>query len=261
MLPYVLTGNQGLFIRKIEYQGLESGIGKMGNIPVLPSELSIDSLTVSTVIPDDFSEATYDISYHMTGYRAYYFQEAYSSAEDNKKEEAALPYVKIISDDSDVEGLKVENADEPANFFLKPVSVSAKAKTNAPVEKAGDKILYNIGKLIGEQSHLYDDVKRKQPIEIEYQHQFFRVLTVEIPEGCRITNPDILNMDVNYTRDGKSMASFKSTYEIIGRKVIVKVLEKYDLIQAPLEDYEVFKKVINAAADFNKLTLIIEREG
>lgn len=261
LLPFALIGNDGLFIKKIEYQGLESGVGKIQPIPVLPSEQSIDSLIVSAILPPDFNDAIYDISYKMTGYRALFFLQAYSSTEDNKKEENALPYVKIISEDCDVDELKVTNADEPATFFLQPVVISAKVKTNAPVEKAGEKYLFNIGKLIGEQSHLYDEEKRLLPIEIEYQHKFYRLLTINIPEGFIVKNPEILNMETSYSRDGKTCTFFKSTYQMNGKQIKVEIMESYDIIRAPVEDYKPFSEVINAAADFNKLTLIIEKKG
>ncbi len=258
--PYLLAGTDGLFIKKLEYQGMESGVGKIQNIPALPSEQSIDSLEVSVALPADFNDAIYNVTYRLTGYTAYYFLQAYSTSEDNKKEETALPYMKLMSDDCDVNEMRIENASEASQFFLKPVVISAKVTTNAPIEKAGDKFLFNIGKLIGQQEHLYDEQERHLPIEIEYQHRFVRKLSIEIPEGFKVTNPEILAMEKVYSSNGKSCASFKSTYEIVGRKIIVTIWENYDMLKAPVADYIPFRDVINAAADFNKLTLIIVKD-
>lgn len=261
ILPYSLMGNDGLYIKKIAYQGIETGVGKVQEIPCLPSELSVDSLFVTTVLPIDMSDAVYEVCYRMTGYRALSFLQVFGSAEDNEKEEYALPYMKIISDDCDVSEVRIENASEPADYLRKPVSISAKVKTGAPVEKAGANYLYNIGKLIGQQSQLYDEKNRLQPIEIEYQHRFYRILKVEIPQGFRVANPEILKMEMVYSNNGKIGASFKSSYEIKDKQIIVQIWENYDVIRAPIDDYKQFSEVINAAADFNKLTLILEREG
>jgi hypothetical protein len=258
-LPYPLVGNDGLYIKKLEYQGIETGVGKIQPIPCPPSEVSIDSLLVTTTLPQDMNDAVYDVSYRMTGYRALDFLQVYGSADDNEKIEYALPYLKIISDDCDLSEVRVQNASEPADYLRKPVIVTGKVKTNAPVEKAGEKYLYNIGKLIGEQSQLYDEKNRKQPIEIEYQHRFYRCLKVEIPQGFRVTNPEILAMEKVYDSNGKPCASFKSVYEMKDRLITVQIWENYDMVRAPIADYIPFREVINAAADFNKLTLILER--
>lgn len=54
-------------------------------------------------------------------------------------------------------------------------------------------------------------------------------------------------------------AYFKSSYKQEGNKIIIFVEEEYINIQYPKEKYEEFKAVINAAADFNKVTLVLEK--
>lgn len=53
---------------------------------------------------------------------------------------------------------------------------------------------------------------------------------------------------------------FTSKYEINGNNLMVTCNEYYDEISVPIERYEEFRTVINAAADFNKITLVFEEE-
>jgi len=67
-------------------------------------------------------------------------------------------------------------------------------------------------------------------------------------------------MDVFHLKNGERDYSFTSSYKMDGDKVIVQVYEFYKSMYAPISEYEVFRKVINASADFNKVTLVIEKE-
>ncbi len=54
-------------------------------------------------------------------------------------------------------------------------------------------------------------------------------------------------------------AGFVATYTIEGNKLIVKSDEYYKQIQFSLAEYENFRSVINAAANFNKIILVLEK--
>ena len=54
-------------------------------------------------------------------------------------------------------------------------------------------------------------------------------------------------------------AFFKSSYTVKGSKVILYNEEVYDAMFYPKEFFTDYQKVINAAADFNKVTLILEK--
>jgi hypothetical protein len=47
---------------------------------------------------------------------------------------------------------------------------------------------------------------------------------------------------------------FESSYKQEGNIIKVRVMEQYRKVQYPIAQYEDFKKIINAAADFNKVT-------
>ncbi len=53
--------------------------------------------------------------------------------------------------------------------------------------------------------------------------------------------------------------SFVSGFTKEGNIVKIHVREEYRNIYYPVSQYEDFKKIINAAADFNKIVLVLEK--
>ena len=49
--------------------------------------------------------------------------------------------------------------------------------------------------------------------------------------------------------------------KVTGNVLDIEVTETYHEILYPLSQFETFKKVINAAADFNKVVLVLEKKG
>jgi hypothetical protein len=113
--------------------------------------------------------------------------------------------------------------------------------------------------LIGEQAELYQEEERKNPVENTYNHEYAREITFTIPEGYVCKNLDDLNMEVIPFKDGKDGAGFVSTYSVDDNKVTVVVNEYYTQMEFPVEAYPEYREVINAAADFNKITLVLEK--
>lgn len=80
-----------------------------------------------------------------------------------------------------------------------------------------------------------------------------------IPDGYKIKNPEIIKMNHVLTKDGKVVADFISDYKIEGNKLVITNTENYDFEILPVSDYPKYREIINAAADFHKMNLIIEK--
>ena len=59
-------------------------------------------------------------------------------------------------------------------------------------------------------------------------------------------------------KNGDKIYYFTSSYETGGNLLTVKIEEVYKEIACPVENFEDYRKVINASADFNKVTLMFE---
>lgn len=94
---------------------------------------------------------------------------------------------------------------------------------------------------------------------MNYGKNYMRVITFKIPQGFKLSNAEKLNMDIFHKdKKGNRDMAFRSWYEIKGDDVTVYVEEYYKAFSLPVEEYEPFKAVINASADFNKIVLLFE---
>jgi hypothetical protein len=128
------------------------------------------------------------------------------------------------------------------------------------MEKAGPKYLFKLGDVIGRQVEMYQEKERKLPIDIAYPHTLYRTITLNIPDGYKVSNPESIKMMVEHkSPSGEQTMAFISDYKMDGKKMLITVKEFYNQVHYPASDIEIFKKVINAAADFNKVVLVLEK--
>lgn len=70
-----------------------------------------------------------------------------------------------------------------------------------------------------------------------------------------------INIDVQHKNENVVTMGFVSSYKVVNNVLEVYVLETYHDLKYPLNEFETFKKVINAAADFNKIVLVLEEKS
>jgi hypothetical protein len=76
-----------------------------------------------------------------------------------------------------------------------------------------------------------------------------------------VNNLEALKMDVELKDGGEATSAFISKYEVINNKtVVVKVHEDYKSIYYLKAKFQDFRKVVNAAADFNKIIVVLEKQ-
>ena len=97
-------------------------------------------------------------------------------------------------------------------------------------------------------------------MELEYPNQQLRSIYVTIPKGYRLNGLEGLNIDKALTEKGQRACQFVSSYKLTNDTLIITVDEYYTTTFYPKERYEEFRQVVNAAADFNKLQLVFEKE-
>ena len=81
---------------------------------------------------------------------------------------------------------------------------------------------------------------------------------MKIPEGYQVSNLEDLNIHNTFSKDGKEVFSFHSYYEIDGDMLNITADEHYRLNIVSVDRYEDYRTVINSAADFNKISLVLE---
>ncbi len=251
------TANEGLFVKEIILGDVGMPSSKVKNIAATDYSKSYHNLNIKTKIAPGTLVATMSVEQNLMGYPAYYVQPIYDLLNDAQKKEAVKNYYTIDKSES-IKNVVVSNTDKES-ILVKPMKINYTQELTDIVEGAGDKFVFKIGELIGLQSELYQEKKRVSDGDIYYTHHFIRTLEIEIPDGYKIDNLDDLKLSKKCIIDGKDAAQFKSEYVVEGKNVIVKVYEDYRVIKYPLTNFEEFKNVINAAADFNKKSLIFSK--
>lgn len=176
--------------------------------------------------------------------------------DENRKKEI----IKNIFDMSDpnirILSYKVHHND-PSDIGLYPMTWEVKSTSDALIESAGEDFLLKIGECIGRQSELYQTGPRQLPIAVSPLHSYFRRLELDIPDGYHTADISSLNMNVVMLNNGQVSCFFRSGAVLIGKKLTVTSEEKYTETYYPKEKFEEFRKVINAAADFNKRIVLL----
>jgi hypothetical protein len=255
-LPTQFQNNYGLFLKTVRLGNVESFKQSVRLIEPIPLKNNMDTMFLKASVSKDGSQVDYQITRLIYGRMAAYFQAYYDLVNDEAKKEIQNDFVKF-GDNAEVDNCTVRNTAQE-DVLVKPFHLEAEAHTDA-VNRANDKYIVHIGELIGEQSELYSGKKRLQPIDAQSLHGYYRLIEFTIPDGYRCEDISPLNMDVTLDDGTGISARFTSKAEIINNIIRVEVVEYYDKMEYPLEYYDAFKAVINAAADFNKASIVLSK--
>ncbi len=248
--PYQMAENHGLFFKLGEESNAEVRF-----IAMPGADKSVNKIDAHITFDKDFS-AKIDIFNAWTGYRAAEFRTIHKYDETFMENRvlSGLEGAKMLN-------LAVKNEDLADNAKDgKRFQSDTQLDVSSLVEKAGKSYLFRLGEVIGSQVELYQEHERQNAIEMQYPTYYDRSISFEIPDGYTVEGLEdaIINKFVEV--DGEKVNGFESKYEIEGNKVTIHADEYYHTISIPKETYEDFRKVINAAADFNKVVLVLEKK-
>jgi len=252
------TDNYGLFIKEVALGDFKSGVGQVKYIKAIEAEKSFDNMVIDVDFDtEDLTKNTISFNRSMGGYNAMYIQPFIYLTKKEDKERFIEGFAKNINENIEVLDKKMVN-DDPDLFGIKPLQIVIDFSSEAFVEKAGRKYLFKVGELIGPQMQLYQEKKRVLPVESEYNRSYYRTINIKIPQGYKVANLEDINIKNSYIKDGKEVFTFHSYYELSDNLLKITADEHYreNMIEAKL--YEEYRKVINSAADFNKITLVLE---
>lgn len=256
--PANLTNNFGLFIKEVSIGDYKTGIGKINFIKPLNHKKTYDNILINaTFDKEDMTIVIADVDKSNFGYYASYTQPYMHLFDEKNRSEVIDEQIKFISKDVDVLEKNIFN-DNPEAFGILPFQVKSKIKLKSSVDKAGNKFLFKIGELIGPQMEMYQEKKRVLPLETGFNRTYHREITFTIPEGFKVTNLNELNIKNTSLKDSEVLFNFTSSYTINGQVVKVVIDEFYTIFEIQPELFEEYRKVINSAADFNKITLVLD---
>lgn len=198
-----------------------------------------------------------DVKESLSGYLALGFRAAYIRSNPEERHtmmkevaRAATGSEKILS--SSVENDKIEDDNDN-----KPFVIEQRTLTDAMLENAGKNILVKLGVILGPQTEMYQEKPRQFPIELSYPHTLERFINFVIPQGYTIKNLHDLAIQQDFKTNGVTTLGFITESKMDSDTLRIHIVETYRNTDYPISEYENFKKVVNAAADFNKVTLVL----
>lgn len=252
-----LTAQKGLFIEPFEVGDVKSALSSIGDIPAADYSYNLDNLDIEVVFNEDLATNQIHQKREFGGYNASYFTPYYDMMSTDQRVGMIEQITKQTAPDAAIKKWTANPVPGgKSNNFL----VDVDFQSSHFMEKAGPRILFKVGELIGPQIEMYRDDQRTAEVENDFNRMYDRTIRIQLPKGYQVKNPDDLKFNIAYTDKDQVPFLFKSDYTLKDNLLEVRVEEYYKQIYAPLSRYEDFRKVVNAAADFNKITLVLEKK-
>jgi len=261
--PYLQAywcGTKGLFVKGSTAGTVKTASSVFDSIPMIPYDKSAIDMEVQIKMNEAMDGIILHSKQILMGYGAMPYRPAFNFLPKDRKDEFTKEVIKSVVKSEDIKNIKVENTAMLDAFANKPLTIEADVESPELIEKAGNRYMIKIGEVIGPQEQMYQEKPRQLPIIMPYPHKLDREITFTIPDGYEIKNLSDINMNVTDNFNGRQTMGFISSYTISGKDLKIKIHEFYKLTDYPITMLEQFRKVINASADFNKVTLILGKK-
>lgn len=258
LIPPALTAQKGLFIEPYTYGDIKSALGTVKEIPATDYTINTDNLAMTVTFDETLTGTSITMEREFGGCNATFVAPYYEMVNDSDRGKLIEELVKQTAPDAVIADWKagITNSGQADNFAM-----NVEFTSRHFIETAGPRILFKAGELIGPQVEMYRDEQRMTGVENDFNRGYDRKIHIRIPEGYRVRNPDDVKINVVYSDGDKQPYLFVSDYAMEGNEMVINIKEYYKEIFAPVSRYEDFRSVINAAADFNKVILVLEKKG
>ncbi len=258
--PFQLTDNYGLFIKEVILGDFKSGVGKIKFIKASKAEETKDKMKINITFDlDNPSINKINLERSYGGYYSSYIQPYLNMVNEENKNELYDQFIKSMSEEITIIDKQVFN-DKAELFGIEPFIINADIESETFSVKAGNKILFKLGELIGKQIEMYQENDRQLAVESDFTRIYERLITLNIPEGYSIINLDDINIHHFFDKKGERLLEFHSYYEIENNILKVNANEFYKINRIETNHFEDYRNVINGAADFNKIVLVLEEK-
>ena len=262
VLPDEVLGNTAAFCKMSTPSEPRPKVADIRSIPTTTAAENYMYLKAAVSFDRDMAPVV-DAKYSFGGLESADLRNTFTVlTTDDKQKDYLQNFLAYIAKPTDLKSFEIANAD-PSNFNAKkPLEIAVKARGGDMTETAGGRKLVRIGALLGRHAELYDNRQRKLPVDIGHPHVTRSVITVTLPGGYRVLNLKAFKTRMEYfdAENRKIPAcGFVSNATVKGNKLTITMTETYSLTHYHLADYTDFRKVMNAAADFYKLQLVLGR--
>jgi hypothetical protein len=258
-VPPTWVGSAAVFCKSTQLGDFKTAIAEVKATGMEGFEKTQHNHDMSLQLNKGMDTLLVDMKVTYMGYDMAYYRAPFAIGDAEQQRSALKESVRSCTKSENIVTSNFVNKEFNADPE-KPFVMEAKVNSPQLVERAGNKILIKVGELIGPQVEMYDEKPRQLPVEIQYPHILARTITLQLPEGYLVKNLKDANFNITDETGGNMTMGFVAAYKEEGNKVIITVREDYRVLNYPMNQYELFKKVVNAAADFNKVVLVLEKK-
>ena len=256
-----LVGGRGLFCAIPPRGEVTGNLYNIRRITPLPVKESGTRIAASVNFSKEM-DPTVDIAYSWYGYAPTSWRTALPFIPKDKMKERLATLVPFADKPDDIEKYTLTNEGFDNYYDNKPLELYASVHPGRLVSKAGNRYLFRLGPILGPYTDLYAENNRKSPVDILYPYYSSSTVTINIPKGYKVLNPEVIRTSADYLNGNlDAVISFNADYKLVkdkkGDKLVVTVNEYYNQLHFATSDYERYRKVVNTAADFNKVTLLL----
>lgn len=259
--PQEFTHTYGLFIKEVSLGDFYSGVGKIKFIPAVSMEKTLNDLNINISFTEDLGNAVLKTKQKLTGYDAAYYQTVFEHIDDEEqltKFESQI--VNIFGIDEEPLSSNFINT-KGSDFGINPLIIESEFHTDKLSEKAGETYLFKVGQLIGPQMELYNaEESRQGELEFYYNRKYHRQISIDIPENFELNNLAALNFNEEFKDEkDKTVFAFIASHQVKDNKLVITIDEWYDGIVYSKEIWDEYRRVVNAAANFNKVNIFFKK--
>jgi hypothetical protein len=258
-VPPTWAGANGLFCITTTIGNFTTAMAEVRTIGMEAYEHSYLDMDV-TIHLEREDTLRLDVKQMYGGYAAPNYRAPFVFLPAEEQRQVLKQLIKFGTNSENIVSSSFDNRDMDLSDPYKPFTINASVRSANLVERAGSKLIVKIGEVIGAQTEMYETRPRALPIELGYPHGLTRTIRFIIPEGYQVKNLDDLRFNEVFNDGSANTMGFAVSYTLNGSELGITVKEEYRKLAYPISQYEQFKKVINAAADFNKVALILEKK-
>ena len=259
LFDYSFGSNDGLFISEIQYKNLSKAVTNVKRIELPDMYATTDSMFIHVDFSENIDQPKVTSKIQLGGYSGIQYQPIKDFVDEKRYLDILKDIAKSYS--ADVEDVIVTDKNGGLKYVGKErFEINVIAKVPELLQNAGNKYLFKLGELIGAQTEIYQEEERQLPGDMPYPHYYYRILKVTLPEGYTLSNPEAGVYDFKTVIENDTVAEFVSKYTLDGNLYTIENIEYYKQTYTPLTHFESLRKVLNAAADFNKLVIVLEKK-
>lgn len=260
LTPSLFAGQDGFFLETVTVGKVTSFLPSFNKITDLPMEVSGDSIDITLKLNKEKKNINGNLTRTLTGYYAVGLQSNFEDMEIEDKDEIIDHYLALGTESINVDEVNVKNA-MMDDIFVKPLVMNAIVTDYYLPEFKENEIVIPVGVFIGRQSEFKQENQRLLPVERKFKSHYYRNIKIEIPQGYDCNDFQHLNMEVfDASQTENAQAMFRSQVKKEGNYIIITSFEYYNQLYYPVESYQSYQNVVNAAAAFNKCKLSFHKK-